>query len=191
MARSPLTVANLPPGLSVRPGRINPGQTVGALTISSTPEASVEIANLKLIGEGAGPTGPIFAMASKSITLAEQGTLATNVLVQEGLPASTSLPTPITLESPSTAVEAVHGYGAIVPIKATRLAGTEDAVLTFGSLPLPAGFTVGASNIPAKAVEGGATINAAPEAPLGPSIIAPGPPRARSAARKKSCPSPP
>jgi hypothetical protein len=167
-----LTVANLPPGLSVRPGRVNPGQTVGSLTISATPEASVEIANLKLIGEGAGPSGPIVAMASKSITFAEQATLATNVLVQEGLPASTSLPTAITLESPATPVEVVHGYGANVPIKAIRAAGSEDVVLTFGSLPLPAGFTIGASTIPAKANEGGAIVNAAVEAPLGPSIIA-------------------
>jgi hypothetical protein len=167
-----LNVANLPPGLSVRAGRINPGQTAGALTISATPEASIEIANLKLVGEGQSPGGPIVVETSKSIIFAEVGTLATNVLVQEGLPAASSLPTPITLDAPTTPVEVVHGYGANVPVKATRSAGTEDVVLTFGSLPLPAGFAIGASTIAAKANEGGATVNAAPEAPLGPTVIA-------------------
>ena len=167
-----LSVANPPPGLSVRPGRVNPGQTTGSLTISATPEASFEIANLKLVGEAAGPNGPILVGTSKSVIFSEQGTLATNVMIQEGLPAATSLPTAITLEAPTTPVEVVHGYGTNVPIKAVRSAGTEDVVLTFGSLPPPAGFTVGASNIPAKAGEGGATVNAAPEAPVGPTIIA-------------------
>ena len=69
-------------------------------------------------------------------------------------------------------VEVVHGYGASVPVKAARSSGLEDAVLTFGTLPMPVGFALAASTIPAKAVEGGATINAAPEAPLGPSVIA-------------------
>ena len=167
-----LNVANPPPGLTIRPGLINPGQAVGALTISSTPEASFEVANLKVVGEAQGAAGPIVIGASKTILFAEQGTLGTNLMVQQGLPAATSLPTAITLDTPTTPVEVVHGYGALVPVKATRSAGTDDVVLTFGSLPLPAGFAVAASNIPAKANEGGATVNAAPEAPLGPTAIA-------------------
>jgi hypothetical protein len=167
-----LSLANPPAGLTVRPGRINPGQTVGALTISATPEASFEVAHLNLIGEGQGAGGPIVVGASKSIVFAQQGNLTTNAVTQEGLPAATALPTPITLDAPGTPVEVVHGYGASVPIKAARSAGLEDVVLTFGTLPLPAGFTLAASTIPAKANEGGATINAAPEAPLGPSVIA-------------------
>ena len=164
-----LNVANLPPGLSVRPGRINPGQTVGSLTISATPDASIEIANLKLVGEA---PGPIVVGTSKSIVFAEQGTMASNTWVQEGLPASTGLPTPITLDAPNTPIEVVHGYGASVPIKATRSPGTEDAVLIFGALPFPAGFATGSSNLPAKALEGSAIVNAAVEAPLGPTVIA-------------------
>jgi hypothetical protein len=138
------------------------------LTISATPEASFEIANLKLVGEA---PGPIVVGTSKSVVFAEQGTLATNTFVQDGLPAATSLSTPITLDAPTTPIEVVHGYGANVPVKATRSVGTEDVVLTFASLPLPAGFAIGASTIPAKANEGGATVNAAPEAPLGQSIV--------------------
>ena len=167
-----LTLANPPPGLTVRPGRVNAGQTVGALTISATPEASFEIANLNLIGEGQGAGGTITVGASKSIVFALQGNLTTNAVTQEGLPAATASPTPITLETPATPVEVVHGYGASVPVKAARSAGTEDVALTFGTLPLPAGFALAASTIAAKANEGNATINAAPEAPLGPSVIA-------------------
>ena len=167
-----LNVANPPPGLSIRTGRINPGQAVGALTISSTPEASFEIANLKLVGEAQGPAGPIVVGTSKSIVFAEQATLGTNVMDQEGLPAATSLPTAITLDAPTTPVEVVHGYGANVPVKATRSGGTEDVVLTFGSLPLPLGFAVGTSKLDAKVNEGNVTVNAAPEAPLGPTVIA-------------------
>jgi hypothetical protein len=167
-----LNVDNLPPGVSVRPGRINPGQTVGALTISCTPEASVEVANLKLFGEGQGPTGRIVVGTSKTIVFAEQGTLATNQMVQEGLPAATSLPIPITLEALTAPIEAVPGYPVNIPVKANRSAGTEDAVLTFGTLPLPAGFAIAGSNIPAKASEGNAVFNLAPDAPLGPTVLA-------------------
>ena len=166
-----LTVANPPPGLTIRPGLVNAGQGVGSLTISATPEASFEVAHLKLIGEGQGGPSPVVVEASKIIVFAEQGTLATNVMLQEGLSAATALPTPITLEAPTTPVVVVHGYGANVPVKAVRSPGTEDAALAFGSLPLPGGFTIGASNLPAKAVEGGATVNAAVEAPLGPTVL--------------------
>jgi len=167
-----LNIANPPPGLTIRPGMVNAGQTVGALTITASPDASFEIANLKLIGEAQGTPAPVVVEAAKSITFAEQGTLATNVMLQEGLPAATSLPTAITLDAPTSPVEIVHGYGGSVPIKATRSAGTEDVVLTFGSAPLPAGFTIAASTIPAKASEGGAVVNAAVESPLGPTALA-------------------
>ncbi len=167
-----LIVANPPPGLTIRPGRVNGGQSVGALTITASPEAAFEVANLKVIGESQGGPTPVIVEASKTIIFAEQGTLATNAMVQEGLPAAIALPTAITLESPTTPVEVVHGYGGLVPVKATRSPGTEDVVLTFGSTPLPAGFTIGGSNIPAKANEGNAVVNAAVEAPLGPTILA-------------------
>jgi hypothetical protein len=166
-----LTVANPPPGLTIQPGLVNAGQTVGSLTITASPDASFEVANLRLIGEGQGGPAPVFVEASKTIVFAEQGTLATNVMLQEGLPAAISLPTAITLEAPNSPLEIVHGYGGNVPIKATRSPGTEDAVLTFGSTPLPAGFAIGASTIAAKANEGGAVVNAAPEAPLGTTIL--------------------
>ncbi|WP_435009276.1 PPC domain-containing protein [Tundrisphaera lichenicola] len=167
-----VSLANPPPGLTVRPGRINPGQAVGALTISATPEASIELAQLKLIGEGQGPGGPILIGASKPIVFAQQANLPTKVVVQEGLPAATSLPTPITLDAPNTPIEVVHGYGVSIPVKAARSAGTEEAALKFATLPLPAGFALAESTLAAKADQAGVTINAAPEAPLGPSIIA-------------------
>jgi hypothetical protein len=167
-----LNVDSLPPGLSVRAGRINPGQTIGALTISSTPEASFEIANLKVVGEGQGPTGRIVVGTSKPIVFAEQGTLATNQIVQEGLPATIALPTPIALDAPASPIEVVPGYPANVPIKATRSPGTEDVVLTFGTLPLPVGFAVASSTLPAKAVEANAILNIGADAPIGPTLVA-------------------
>jgi hypothetical protein len=167
-----LNVENPPPGLTVRPGRINPGQTVGALTISCSADTSVEVANLKLIGEGQGPSGRIVAGTSKTIVFAEQGTLATNQVVQEGLPSATSLPMPINLDASSTPIEAVPGYPVNILVKANRSVGTEDAVLTFAILPPPAGFAIAGSNIPAKAIEGNAVVNLTPEAPLGPTSLA-------------------
>jgi hypothetical protein len=167
-----LNVENPPTGLNIRPGRINPGQTVGALTISAAPDASVEVANLKVIGEGQGAPSRLVVGTSKTLVFAEQGTLATNQMVQDGLPAATALPTAITLDAPTSPIEAVPGYPVSIPVKANRSAGTEDAVLTFGILPPPAGFAIAGSNIAAKAVEGNAVVNLAPEAPLGPTLLA-------------------
>ncbi len=167
-----LNVANLPPGLTARPGLIQAGQAVGSFTLSASADASFEVANLKVVGEGKGPTGPIVAVASKALVFAQQAGLPTNVVVQEGLPAATALPVPIALDAPAAAVEVVHGYGGPVPIKAARSAGSEDVVLTLGSLPMPPGLAVAASTIPAKAAEGVANLTVAPEAALGTSTIA-------------------
>jgi len=111
-------------------------------------------------------------VASKALVFAQQAGLPTNVVVQEGLPAATALPVPIALDAPAAAVEVVHGYGGPVPIKAARSAGSEDVVLTLGSLPMPPGLAVAASTIPAKAAEGVANLTVAPEAALGTSTIA-------------------
>ncbi len=167
-----LAVANPPPGLTVRPGLVAAGQTVGALTISASVDAAFDVAILNVIGEGKGPSGPIVVVATKPLIFAEQAGMSTNVVVQQGLPAATALPTPVTLDAPAAPIEVVHGYGANVPIKAVRSKEAEDAVLTFGSLPPPPGLAVAASTLPAKALEGSATVNAAPEAGLGRAIIA-------------------
>ena len=181
-----LNIANPPPGLTIRPGLVNAGQAVGTLTITASPDASFEVANLKLIGEAQGMPAPVVVEASKTIVFAEQGTLATNVMLQEGLPAATSLPTPITLDAPATPVEIVHGYGGGVPVKAIRASGTEDVVLTFGSAPLPAGFAIGASTIPAKANEGGSRRQRRRRGAAGPDD--PGPDRQRDNAGQGKTP---
>ena len=54
-----LTVANPPPGLTIRPGLVNAGQGVGTLTINASPVASFEVAQLKLVGEAQGTPNPV------------------------------------------------------------------------------------------------------------------------------------
>ncbi len=167
-----LTVANPPPGLTVRPGLVPPGQLVGSLTLSAAADAAFEVANLKLIGEAKMPGGAtIVAEASKPLVFAQQAGLTTHAVIQGGLPAAPALPTPITLDAPATPIEVVHGHGAAVPIKAVRAPGSEDAALTFGSLPPPTGLAVAATPLAAKALEGTATVTAAPEAPLGLAVL--------------------
>jgi len=167
-----LTVANPPPGLTVRPGLAGVGQVAGSFTLSASADASFDLANLQVIGEAKGPSGTIVAAATKPLIFAQQAGLPTNVVIQQGLPAVPALPTSITLDAPAAPIEVVHGYGAAVPIKAVRAKEAEDSVLTFGSLPPPPGLAIAPSTLAAKALEGVATINAAPEAPLGPAVLA-------------------
>ncbi len=164
-----LSIADPPAGLTMRPLTIATGQAAGVFTVSATKEANFGPIDLKVIGTGQGPTGPVTDVASKLIVFAQQATLPTNTLSQIGLPASTALALPGVIEAPTTPIEVVHGYGGSVPLKVVR-ADKADGVLTFSLLPLPPGVTV-AGTIAEKANEGAATINAAPEVPLGPSVV--------------------
>ncbi|MDB5349379.1 MAG: hypothetical protein JWN86_626 [Planctomycetota bacterium] len=168
-----LSIADMPAGLSMRPLTIAAGQAAGVFTVSATKEASFGPIDLKVLGTGQGPGGPVTDLASKLIIFAQQGVapaiLPTNTFNQKGLPAATALALPGVIESPTTPVEVVHGFGGSVPVKLIR-AEKADGVLTFALLPLPAGMTVGGT-IAEKAAEGAATINAAPEVPLGPAVV--------------------
>jgi hypothetical protein len=171
-----LDVANPPPGLSVRTGLIGDGQAAGAFTVSAAPDAAFDRVDLEVVGRAPGLTVP----ASKLLVFAQQGgtpaaggqavSLPTNVLNQLGLPAASALAPPLSLETPASPVEVVHGYGGAVPIKVVRPKGAEGA-LTVTPLPPPAGFAVPNATIADKAAEGSAAVNAAVEAPLGPSMI--------------------
>ncbi len=164
-----LTVADPPPGLVIRPGLVPPGQLAGALTITAPADSPFDLAVLKLVGEG---SGGVRATASLPIFFAEQAGLPTNTATQDGLPASIALPLPMTLDAQAGPVEVVQGYRAAVTVRATRSKEAEDAALVIGSLPLPTGFTIDPTPLPAKAVEVGATVTTTPETPLGPATVA-------------------
>lgn len=175
-----LDVANPPPGLSVRTGLIGAGQAAGAFTVAAAPDAAFDRVDLEVVGRAQGPAGPLVVRGSKLLVFAQQGatpvggapaaSLPTNVLTQLDLPAASALPPPLTLETPGTPVEVVHGYGGAVPIKVVRPKGAEGA-LTVTPLPPPPGFAVPNATIADKAAEGSAPVNAAVEAPLGMSTI--------------------
>ncbi len=175
-----LDVADPPPGLTVRTGLIGAGQAVGAFTVAGAPDAAFDRVDLEVVGRAQGPSGPLVVRGSKLLVFSQQGgtpvganpapTLPTNVLTQLDLPAALALPPALTLETPSTPVEVVHGYGGAVPIKVVRPKGAEGA-LTVTPLPPPAGFAVPNATIAEKAADGSAPIGVALEAPLGMSTI--------------------
>ena len=165
-----LAVANLPPGLTVRPGTIPAGQGVGALTVSAAGDASFGAVELQVIGEGAGPEGPIVRAASRTVVFAQQGTVPTNLVTFAGLPAAIALPGAMVLDAPA-AIEVVHGYGAAIPIKVARTPGA-DGAFAITVLPLTGGLSVPTITIPEKAAEGPVPVNAALEASLGKTTVA-------------------
>ena len=166
-----LSVLDPPAGLTFRPGTIAAGQTVGALSLSATADASFPLSTLKLVGVGQGPSGPIQKLASHRMVFAQQEFLPTNVLELDGLTAATAQPTLATLNAPAGPLEVIHGQNVSIPIKVVR-AKDADAELAIASLALPPGLSVPASKIAAKAAEGTATAAAAPEAALGAVTIA-------------------
>lgn len=165
-----LTAENLPPGVTVKPGTVFDGQLVGVLTLEAAPDASFDLATIKVVGEGKAGAVAIRAEATKPIVFAQQATLPTKVVVFDSLALAANAPTGIKAEVPA-AFEVVHGFGGPIPIKLTRGKEAEDA-LAVAAYPLPPGVTVPASNIAAKAVQGSATVNVTTDVPLGSFTIA-------------------
>jgi hypothetical protein len=165
-----LTVLDLPPGVTVRPGTIAPGQNVGALSLSGSPSAGFAALPLALLGRGHGPGGPIEVEATRQLVFAQQSKLPTCTMVQHGLAAAPALATPVTLEAPAEMIEVAHGFGGSIPIKVRRARGA-DAALAVTTLPLPPGLGVPAASIAAKATTATVAVKAELEAPLGPMTI--------------------
>jgi hypothetical protein len=164
----PITVdvADPPPGLTVRPGTIAEGQTVGAFSLAAAAEASFGPVELKVIGTGQGPDGPIVVPALKVVVYYQQGMVPVTMGVQTSLAAAPAAPGPIRIETPAEPVEVVHGLGGPIPVKLARGEGA-DAALTIAALPLPPGVTLPAANIPEKAAEAAVNLAVAREAALG------------------------
>ena len=145
--RGPITlrVTNAPPGLTVRPGSIAEGQTVGAFTVTAAPDSTFAPLFLDVIGEGRGPEGPITARASKVIFFGEPMTppmrfttdvidgkpqyyevppyLRTRIRTQPGLLIATTQAAPITLDAPIGPILVTQGHTATFKVTATRPKG--------------------------------------------------------------------
>ncbi len=145
-----LTVAEPPPGLSVRPGTIAGGQTVGAFTLSASADSKFSAVNLKVVGQGQEAGESFVREAEKHVVFAQQATLPTNTVTQHGLAAAPALPPALTLDVAATPIEVAHGYGTTVPLKVVRTQGA-DTALAITPLPLPPGLAIPAANIAAKA----------------------------------------
>jgi len=165
-----ITVADPPPGLSVRPGMIASDQATGTLTLSAKADASFPAAPLKLVGRATRPDSQIERLATKAVVFAQQNNVPMCSIDQFGLVAAPALALPVTLDTPATPIEVPHGFSATVPVKVVRTKGVDEA-MEINALPLPPGFAVPKANIAAKAAEGTVTVTAALAAPLGTSTI--------------------
>lgn len=168
-----LTVPDPPPGVTVRPGLIPAGQTVGALTVSAAPGAAFDATPLRVVGTAAGLGGPLAVEATRTTILARQADFATHHATRVGLLAAPATAAPVTFTAPETPVELVLAYAATVPVHAARAPGAEDVVLTFGSLPTVPNLAVAADpKLAAKATDGAVTINSNPDTAPGPVVVA-------------------
>lgn len=160
------TIADLPAGLSVRPGTIAAGQTTGVLSLSAAADASFAAVPIKLVGRAQGVSGPIERLAYKPVVFAQQATLATCSITEYGLMAAPALAEPVVLDTSPALLEVAHGMSATIPVKVTRSQGA-DGAMAISPLPLPPGLTVAAATIAEKASDGKLTVKTAVTAPLG------------------------
>ena len=161
-----VTVADPPAGLTVRPGTIAGGQTVGVLSLTAAADARFPAAPLKLVARGEESSGPIERLAFKTLVFAQQTNLPTSTATQYGLVAAPALATPVTLDAPLAPIEVAQGFGATIPVKVVRSQGS-DGALAVTAVLLPPGLTVPGDQLAVKATEGAIRIQAALEAALG------------------------
>jgi hypothetical protein len=161
-----LRVVDPPAGLTVRPGTIAEGQTVGSFTVSASADAAFPATVLDVVGEGRDASGPVVHRASKTVVFAQQSFLPTNSMTQAGLAAAPALAAPVSLDAPSGPVEVAHGFGAPVTVKAARSDGATGA-LTLTALALPPGLTVGPAKFDEKAAEAVVNVSTTTDHPLG------------------------
>jgi hypothetical protein len=165
-----LSVVETPPGVTVRPGTVAAGQTIGRLSMTAAADASFDAADLQVVGEGQGPNGPIRRTAEDHEVFAVLDTLATNVLRRDALTTAPSTADVVGPDAPAEPIEVAHGQSATIPVKLSRTAGA-DAAIVLNALPLPPGFTAAAVNVAEKADSADFVVAAAPEAPLGATTI--------------------
>jgi hypothetical protein len=162
-----LGVDHPPAGLTARPAFVSAGQTVGALTLEAAPDAKFTAGPIVITGQAKGSDGVTFdRTAKKELVFALQVKLPTNEVIQDGLFTAPALPSPLTLQTPPTAIEIAPGGTVAIPVTAIRQKGA-DGALTLSTLPLPPGLSAPAATVAEKKNEGTATLKAAAELPLG------------------------
>ena len=166
-----IEVPELPDGLSSRAGVVPAGETAGVVSLIATPEAEFETRSLRIIGTGEGPAGPIVAEGEAMIAFATVGGFPSHVAVQRGLAAADARPSPIALQTPDEPIELVQGYGASVPVTIARQEGAGTA-LEIEPLPTSEGLDAPEVTFDEGAADGTIAVIAAPDAPIGPSLIA-------------------
>ena len=161
-----LSVASAPAGLTFRPGTIPEGQTVGSLTLSATPDAGFGVVDVKVVGSGQGPTGPISVIGSKQVVFSQVQNFPTNMVTVNALAVAPALARPVSIEAPGDPVEVLHGLGGPIALRVKREEKAEGA-LAITLVPASAGLAVPAGKIGDKDTEGTVTVNVDPAAPLG------------------------
>ncbi|MBL8795782.1 MAG: hypothetical protein JNM56_17895 [Planctomycetia bacterium] len=135
-----LSVANLPPFLTLQGGRVPTGGTVGVLTLSALADAPVLTEPLALRIEGQGEDGDrkLHRFAEQKLTVARDGNPAASQLMLSSFVAGLSSAEPFAVQGPVT-VEAVKGYPTTVPVTIRRGANPPvAAVEVTGQLGTPA-----------------------------------------------------
>lgn len=161
-----VVVDSPPAGLTVRPGIVAAGQLVGVLTMSAAPDAAFQAVPLKIVGRGKIGAVPVEAVASHTVRFVEHSGVPINSLVIEGLETAPAIPDLVNLTTPADPIEIAHGYGASIPIGATR-SPNADAPLTISPLPLPPGVAVPNATIAEKADKGTVAVTAGVDAAFG------------------------
>lgn len=116
-----LSIANLPPFLSLQGGRVPAGGNLGVLTLSALADAPPLTEPLALRIEGKAEDGgrKLQRFAEQKLTVARDGNPAVSQLTLASFVAGLSSAEPFTVKGPS-AVEAVKGYPTIVPVTIQR-----------------------------------------------------------------------
>jgi hypothetical protein len=166
-----VSATNLPPGVTCRPGTIPDGQAVGSFTLSAAPDANFGVSDIKIVGSGQSPAGPISIVGLKQVVFSQQQNFPTNLMMLNALAVAPALARPVSIEAPGDAVELVHGIGGPITLKVKREEKAEGA-LAVTALPASAGLAVPAGKIGDKDTEGTITVNVDPAAPLGLASVA-------------------
>ena len=171
-----LTLADPPPGLTVREGVIAAGQTTGMLSISAAPDAAFPPTPVRLVGRAQTQQGPIEASASATVIFVASADPPVATIVFQALEIAPTLAPPLSVDTPAAAIELPRGFSASIPITVARPKGAEGA-LKIAPPALPAGaapslVSAAPATIADKAVAGSVTVKAAVAAPLGPMTLA-------------------
>lgn len=166
-----LTIADPPPGLTVREGVIAAGQTTGMMSISAAPDAAFPTTPVRLVGRAQTPQGAIEQAASATVVFVSNADPPVGTVVFQALAIAPALPNSLAVDTPAAAIELPRGFSASVPITVTRPKGAL-GTLKITALPGPVGVSADAPTIAEKDVAGKVAVKCTVDAPLGPLSLA-------------------